>query len=115
MYLDFVLLGDSQEFENFYLMKNLPSMLGSCSFKEYIKEKFIVLTNRVEIPKSKTLVPDSDKIISCVCEYYNVTKKELLYSKRGTENYRGENSHTDLTSRDPSFIISLSLRWVSAR
>jgi putative transposase len=67
-------------------LKNLPSMLGSTSFKEHIKEKFMVLTNRVEVPDSKVLAPDAEKVISNVCEHYNVTKKTLLYSKRGTEN-----------------------------
>ncbi len=61
-------------------------MLGNSSFKENIKEKFMALTNRVEIPESKALAPDADKVISIVCEHFNVTKKKLLYSKRGTEN-----------------------------
>ncbi len=85
-YLDFVALGDSQELEDFYSLKNLPSLLGSPSFKEYIKEKFITLANRVEIPESKVLVPDVDKVISSVCRHFKVTPKELLTSKRGTEN-----------------------------
>lgn len=85
-YLDFVTQGESQDIEKFYSLKNLPPILGSSSFKEHIKEKFMGLTNRVEIPESKVLAPDVDKVISSVCEHYNMTKKELLYSKRGTEN-----------------------------
>ncbi len=61
-------------------------MLGSSSFKEHIKEKFMVLVNRVEVRESKALAPDADKEISNVCVHYNVTKKTLLYSKRGIEN-----------------------------
>ncbi len=61
-------------------------MLGSSSFKEYIKGKFMALANRVEIPESKALAPDFDKVISSVCDHFNVTQKELLTSKRGTEN-----------------------------
>lgn len=61
-------------------------MLGSSSFKEHIKEKFTALGSRVEIPESKALAPDADKVIATVCEHYNVTKETLLYSKRGTEN-----------------------------
>ena len=68
-YLDFILLGETQEVENFYSLKNLPSILGSSSFKEQIKEKFIFLGNRVEIPESKALAPDVDKVISNVCEH----------------------------------------------
>lgn len=89
-YLDFVTLGESDELERFYSLKNLPSMLGRSSFKKYIKEKFISLANTVEIPESKALAPDVDKVIASVCEYYSVTKKDLLYSKRGTENIPGD-------------------------
>lgn len=46
----------------------------------------MALTNRVEIPESKALAPDVDKVIPSVCEHYNVTPKELHYFKRGTEN-----------------------------
>jgi REP-associated tyrosine transposase len=85
-YLDFVSLEESQEIGKFYTLKNLPSMLGSSAFKEYIKEKFQDLVNSAEIPESKDLAPDARKVISAVCAHQNVTKKELLFSKRGTEN-----------------------------
>lgn len=85
-YLEFVSHKEAQKLEKFYSLKKLPSMLGSSSFKEYVKEKFMGLANRVEIPESKALAPDVDKVIFSVCEHYNLTKKELLYSKRGTEN-----------------------------
>lgn len=68
IYLDFVSLVGSQEFEKFYSRKNLPSMLGSSSIKEYIKEKFVSITNRIEIPKSG-LATDFDKVISIICEW----------------------------------------------
>ncbi len=40
-YLDFVSLGESQEIEKFYSLKNMPSILGSTSFKEYIQKKVL--------------------------------------------------------------------------
>ena len=61
-------------------------MLGSSSFKEYIKEKFVSFTNRVEIPESKALAPDVDKVISIVFEHYKVSIEEILYSRRSTKN-----------------------------
>ncbi|WP_228723246.1 REP-associated tyrosine transposase [Desulfosediminicola flagellatus] len=91
-YLDFVSLGESKELERFYSLKNLPSMLGSSSFKEYIKEKFMSLANSVEIPESKALAPDIDKVIACVCEHYSVAQQDLLYSKRGTANTARDNA-----------------------
>jgi len=56
---EIVSVGESQELEKFYSLKDLPSMPGSSSFKEYIKEKFMSLTNRVEVPESKALAPEA--------------------------------------------------------
>ncbi len=85
-YLKFVSMGESQEVEKFYSLKNLPSILGSSSFKDYIKDKFFSLVNRTEIPESKELALDPEKVISCVCRHFKISRSELLVSKRGTEN-----------------------------
>lgn len=53
-------------------MKNVPSVLGSESFKEVIREKFSDLANKPEIPESKVLVPDAGKVIAAVCDYYRI-------------------------------------------
>lgn len=37
-YIDFVSKGEAEEIERFYSLKKLPSILGSDSFKEYIRE-----------------------------------------------------------------------------
>jgi len=79
-------MGDSGDIERFYALKNMPSILGSTSFKEYIKETFSELTNRPEVPASKDLAPEVNKLISCVCEHYGISRNELFVSKRGTEN-----------------------------
>jgi len=63
-YFEFVSHKEAQELEKFYSLKKLPSMLGSSSFKEYVKKKFMGLVNRVEDPESKALVPDVDKPLS---------------------------------------------------
>ncbi len=73
--------------DDFYSLKNLPSMRGSSAFKEYIKEKFITLANRVEIPESKVLAPDVDKVISNVCWHFKVTPKEVLRILQGIFPY----------------------------
>jgi REP-associated tyrosine transposase len=85
-YLDFVSLENSQEIESFYSLKNMPSILGGTSFKEHIKEKFYELTNIPEISGAKNLAQDAEKVIFCVCEYYRVSRSDLLISRRGTEN-----------------------------
>jgi hypothetical protein len=85
-YLNFVSMGEPEEIERFYSLKNLPSILGSDSFIEFVREKFYDLTDKPEIPESKVLAPDAEKVISAVCDFYRIARNELLASKRGTEN-----------------------------
>jgi hypothetical protein len=40
VYRDFVSKGESKKIERFYSLTNLPSVLGSDSFKQWIKDKF---------------------------------------------------------------------------
>lgn len=55
-------------------------------FKETIRDKFSYLTNQPEIPESKVLSPDIEKVIAAVCNFYQVSREELFVSKRGSEN-----------------------------
>ena len=85
-YIDFVSKGEPEEIERFYSLKKLPSFLGSDLFKEFVREKYSDLINQPEIPESKALAPDAEKVISAVCEYYRLSREELFASRRGTEN-----------------------------
>ena len=85
-YLEFVSKGEPEEIERFYSRKNLPSVLGSESFTEFIRARFSDLAHRPEIPESKALAPSAGKVIASVCDYYRIPMSELLISKRGTEN-----------------------------
>jgi REP element-mobilizing transposase RayT len=85
-YLDFVSKGEPREIGRFYSLKNLPSVLGSESFKEFIRDKFSALAYMQDIPESKILAPDAGKVIASVCDYYRIPRSELLVSKRGSEN-----------------------------
>ncbi len=85
-YLDFISLGEPKEIERFYSLMNLPSVLGSESFKHWVKEKFKHLSCQDEIPKSRDLAPTADYIISIVCEHFEVNKETFAVSKRGIEN-----------------------------
>jgi len=85
-YIDFVSKGEPEEIERFFSLKNLPSILGSDLFKESIRDKFSDLVNQPEIPESKVLAPDAEKVILAVCDFYRVSRKEMLVLKRGNEN-----------------------------
>ena len=85
-YRDFVSQGEPEEIERFYALKNLPSVLGGDSFKEWVKEKFDHLRFQQEIPESRNLAPSPENIITLVCAHFKVSKEQLAISKRGTEN-----------------------------
>jgi len=77
---------DSQEVMDLFSRKNLPSIFGPESFITRIREKHYFSKNDYEIPESRSWAPSSDEIISEICEYYNVSYKELLMSRRGVFN-----------------------------
>lgn len=86
IYLDFISQEEPGEIERFYSLKNLPSILGSNSFKEWVKEKFSHLRDEDDIQKSRELAPSPEKIISLACDYFQVEREQIEISRRGTEN-----------------------------
>ena len=85
-YAEFVSKGESEEIERFYSLKNLPSLLGGDTFKEWVKERFKGLRFQGEIPESRSLAPNASDIISAVCKHFKVKREDLVLSRRGTEN-----------------------------
>ncbi|TKB06014.1 helix-turn-helix domain-containing protein [Desulforhopalus sp. IMCC35007] len=67
-------------------MKNMLSILGSTAFKNDIRAKFSGLVNRQEVPESKILALDAERVITSVCAHYKISREQLFLSKRGTEN-----------------------------
>jgi len=85
-YIDFVSKGEPEQVEKFYSLKNLPSIFGSDLFKESNRDKFYSLANEPEIPESKFLAPYVEKVILAVCDFYGISRKEMLISRRGNQN-----------------------------
>lgn len=85
-YLDFVSQGEPESIERFYSLKNLPSLLGSDSFKELVKDRFNHLRFTKEIPDSRELAVSANNIIGFVCDYFNIRKAQIVYSTRGKTN-----------------------------
>ena len=56
------------------------------SFVDRIKDKFFNAKYFEEIPETKRLAPDIDKIKYAVCKSYNIKKTELYVSRRGYFN-----------------------------
>lgn len=63
-----------------------PAVLGKESFIDWVKDTFFLQKRHVEVPESKTLAPDMERIKSTVCRMYNIKEEDLLFSKRGMTN-----------------------------
>lgn len=67
-------------------LKKLPSILGDSDFINKIKTDFFEQRSHVEVPESKRLAPDIERIKQTLCDYYNIPESLLHQSKRGTFN-----------------------------
>ena len=86
VYRQFITKEDSEEIGLIFERKNLPSVLGSERFIDWVKEGFFHRKSHEEIPESKALSPDREKIKRVVCKAYHVDEEDLLKSKRGIFN-----------------------------
>ena len=85
-YKQFVSKGTLEEINQILARKKLPTVIGSKSFVEKIKELFFADKKHEEVPESRYLAPDIDKIIEEVCKFYNVNRGVLFSSRRGLFN-----------------------------
>jgi REP element-mobilizing transposase RayT len=86
LYREFVSLGDSQDLLEVFSRKRLPWVLGSEGFVAAVKERFFGRKLNDEVPESRELAPDVNKIKRAVCEFYRIEEAELLVSRRGSFN-----------------------------
>jgi len=85
-YRKFVQDEESDEIKDFYSKKNLPFILGSRNFVEWVKAKYYQKKKHDEVPQSKDLAPTIMEIKKTVGLCYKIDIKELEESKRGQEN-----------------------------
>jgi len=85
-YRHFMLEEDSEEINQFFSKKTLPTIIGSDKFINKIKKKYYKLKKNTEIPASKSLAPSIREIKDKVCAIYSCIHEDLLVSKRGTCN-----------------------------
>ncbi len=85
-YTQFVFKETPEEINQIFGRRNLPTVIGKRSFIDKIKEKFFEKEIHEEIPESRSLAPDVDKIIGEVCNFYHVNTNDLLISRRGHFN-----------------------------
>jgi len=85
-YMEFVLKETSEEINSIFNRKKWPSIIGSDKFIEGVKERFFNKKRHMEVPDSKALAPEIEKIKEALCRLYEIKEGELLYSKRGERN-----------------------------
>lgn len=85
-YRNFVRKGVPEEINRILGSGKWPAVLGKENFIDWVRNTFFLKKRHVEVPESKTLAPDLEKIKDSVCRLYNVNEKDLLVSKRGMTN-----------------------------
>lgn len=85
-YRAFMAEDEDESFLRIMNLKKLPSVLGDNLFIDRIKETFFMKKRHMEVPESKSLAPDGERIIDAVCGFYKTGRSELFHSRRGTMN-----------------------------
>ena len=85
-YRSFVAVDDDKDLEDAMDSRKWPSMLGPQEFIDWLKATYKDIKGSDDMPQIRELYPDTDKIISIVSASYEVTRKDLFTSKRGTFN-----------------------------
>jgi len=86
VYRDFVKESDNDDFSAIYKKRKLPAILGSETFLKFIKDQYFNKKRHIEVPESRLLAPEIDKIMSAVCVKYKASMSDLQLSKRGQIN-----------------------------
>ena len=86
VYRDFVNESDNDDFSAIYKKRKLPAMLGSETFLKLIKDHYFIKKKHIEVPESRLLAPETDKIMAVVCTKYKVSISDLRISIRGQLN-----------------------------
>ena len=85
-YIKYMADDEGEEISLIFQENNLPSILGKEDFIYRVKNRFFERKVHIEVPDSKLLAPDKDRIQGLVCKKYGATKEDLVKSKRGTFN-----------------------------
>ena len=85
-YKNFVLRETPEEINRIFSQSKFPSMLGSETFINKVKARFFHRKRHDEIPESRRLAPEAEKIKKAVCNTYGIEESSLLSSRRGVLN-----------------------------
>jgi REP element-mobilizing transposase RayT len=86
LYKEFMVEEDSEEISQVFEQNKLPSILGRDEFIDGLRDRFFERKTHKEVPQSRVLAPEREKIKQVICRIYGVRVEHLLKSKRGTFN-----------------------------
>jgi len=86
LYREFMSLEDEQGIDQFIARKKWPAMIGTAEFIDWVKGKYYLSRTDEDVPETKQLIPDPEKILKAVCRYYAIDRGELYKSQRGFFN-----------------------------
>ncbi len=73
VYRDFVNESNNDDFSAVYKKRKLTAMLASETFLKLIKDHYFIKKKHIEVPESRLLAPETDKIMAVVCTKYKVS------------------------------------------
>ena len=85
-YKEYVMKETPEKINKIFGQRKWPPIIGSDVFLDWVKETFFEKKHHVEIPESKALAPETEKIKEMVCRSYGVKDEDILFSKRGMRN-----------------------------
>ena len=85
-YKEFVDSDSPDEINEILGRKKWPATLGSERFIEWVKKTFSAEKRHLEVPQSRSLSPDVQRIKEVVCSSYNVKESVLMEARRGITN-----------------------------
>ena len=86
LYRKFMSMEDEQKIDQIVARKKWPAMIGTADFIDWIKGKYYLSRTDEDVPETKQLIPDPEKILKAVCHYYGINRDELNKSQRGFFN-----------------------------
>lgn len=86
LYRKFMAVEDEQGLDRIIARKKWPAMIGTDEFIDWIKGKYYVSRMDEDVPESRQLIPEQEKILEAACRYYGIEKDGLYKSRRGIFN-----------------------------
>ncbi|MBU1737116.1 MAG: transposase, partial [Proteobacteria bacterium] len=85
-YRKFIQGEETQEVLGFFGKKNLPSVFGTDTFVQWVKDEFFERNRHQEVPQSWQLAPSIPDIKETVCQSYGIPITALAKTVRGQAN-----------------------------